>query len=136
MVVVLVEGVVVLLLLLFRSSALAAGWWYFVSVCGMVVSVDAFGCSVVDGVCNVDCGVVVMCVGRSVYAEIGGGVLGVDIWAGVGVGGGGVVYGGCSVWNGFGVVVGGFGGGVVVFGLHSLLPSGFPVQFGQTIFQV
>ena len=136
MVVVLVEGVVVLLLLLFRSSALAAGWWYFVSVCGMVVSVDAFGCSVVDGVCNVDCGVVVVCVGRSVYAGIGGGVLGVDIWAGVVVGGGGVVYGGCSVFGGFGVVVGGFGCGVVVFGLHSLLPSGVPAQFGQMNFPV
>jgi hypothetical protein len=75
-------------------------------------------------------------VGWCVYAGIGGGVLGVDIWAGAVVGGGGAVYGGCIVFGGFGVVVGGFGCGVVVFGLHSLLLSGVPAQFGQTNFPI
>jgi hypothetical protein len=116
-----VVGVVVLLLLL-RSSAPAVGWWWCGSVRGMVASVDAFGCGVVGGVCIVECGVVVMHVGWSVYTDTGGGVLDVDIWVGVGFGGGGVVYGGCIVSIVLGGVVGGCGGVLVVFCHHSLLP--------------
>jgi hypothetical protein len=135
LVVVLVVGVVVLLLLL-RFSATAVGWWWCASFRGMVASVDAFGCGVVGGACIVECGVVVMHMGWSVYIATGGGVLDVDIWVGVGFGGGGVVYGGCIVSIVLGGVVGSCGGVLVVFCHHSLLPLKFPAQLGLPVFLV
>ena len=101
---------------------------------GMVASVDEFCFGVVGGVCIVECGVVVMHVGWSGYTDTGGGVLDVDIWVGVGFGGGGVVYGGCIVSIVLGGVVGSCGGVLVVFGHRSLLPSKFPVLLGLPIF--
>jgi hypothetical protein len=133
LVVVLVVGVVVLLLLL-RSSATVLGWWWCASVRGMVASVDEICCGVVGGVCIVECGVVVVHMGWSGDADTGGGVLGVDIWVGVGFGGGGVGYGVCISGSVLGGVVGGCGGVLVVFGHCSLLPSKFPVLLGLPIF--
>jgi hypothetical protein len=100
----------------------------------MVASVDEFCFGVVGGVCIVECGVVVMHVGWSGDANTGGGVLGVDIWVGVGFGGGGVGCGGWILSSVLGVVVGGCGGVLVVFGHRSLLPSEFPVLLGLPIF--
>jgi hypothetical protein len=123
------EGVVVLLLLL-RSSATAVGWWWGAIVRGMVASVDAVGCCVVGGVCIVECSVVVLHVGWAGDDTIGGGVLDVYIWVGVGFGGGGVGCGGGIVSMVLGGVVGGFGGVVEVFCHRSQLPSKFPVPLG------
>jgi hypothetical protein len=89
---------------------------------------------VVGGVCIVECGVVVMYMGWSVDAETGGGVLAVDIWDGVSFGIGGGVCGGCILNGVVGVVVGGCGGVLVVFGHHSQLFSTFPAQLVLTIF--
>ncbi len=132
-VVVPVVGVVVLLLLLW-SSATAVEWWWCVSGRGEVASVDALWCAVVGGVCIVECGVVVMHMGWSVDAETGGGVLAVDIWVGVSFGSGGGVCGGCILNGVVGVVVGGCGGVLVVFGHHTQLFSTFPAQLVLTIF--
>ena len=95
---------------------------------------DEFCCGVVGGVCIVECGVVVMHMGWSVDAETGGGVLDVDIWVGVSFGSGGGVCGGCIVKGIIGEVVGGCGGGMVVFVHHSQLSSIFPAQLALTIF--
>jgi hypothetical protein len=128
--VVLMVGVVVLLLLLVRSSATAVGWWWGAIVRGMVASVDVDCCCVVGGVCIVECSVVVLHVEWSGDANIGGGVLDVDIWVCVGFGGCGVGCGGCIVSMVLGGVVGGFGGVLVVFCHRSLLPSKIPVLLG------
>ena len=125
--------VVVVLLLLVRYSAATMGWWWCV-LCGVVASVDDWCCDVVGGVCIVVCCVVMMYMGWSGSSGTGGGVLDVDIWAGVCFGNGDVVCGGCSVYVVVSEVRCGCGGGVVVFGLHSLLPSVSPAQLVLSIF--
>jgi hypothetical protein len=72
--------------------------------------------------------------GWSVGSGNGGGVLDIDILIGVGWGSGDFVFGGCSVQVVVSDVVCGCGGGVVVFGLHSQLPSVSPDLFGLSFF--
>jgi hypothetical protein len=105
-----------------------------VSLRVVVASVDGWCCDVVGGVCIVVCCVVVRYMGWSGSAGTGGGVLGVDIWAGVRFGSGDVVCGGCGVYVVVGEVRCGCGGGVVVFGHHSQLPSTSPAQLVLSIF--
>ena len=92
------------------------------------------GCGVVDVGCSVVDMVVGMYMVWSGGSGNGGGWMGVGIWAGV-------CFGGCDVGCGgggvyvvmYGVVYGGRGG-VVVFYLHSLLPSISPAQLMLSIF--
>jgi hypothetical protein len=84
--------------------------------------VGAWWCVEVDGVCILECGVVVVCVVNVVGHDVGGGVVFVAIWVGGIWGIGGVVL---IVWSMsvMSVVVGGGGGVLGGVALHLLLPS-------------
>jgi hypothetical protein len=96
--------------------------------------VDDWCRNVVGGVCIVVCYVVVMHMVCTGDFGNGGVVLGVGIWVGVCFGGGDMVCGGGVVCVVVDEVVCGVGGGVVVFCLHSLLPSESPTRLGRSIF--